>query len=137
MSNQVAICNEVDKHDALAVIDTEETLELAEEKQAFWLPILKLVSEKPLVQPESVLKEIPRELPSISLVKDSYIKMRSHVNQFDDVITVRAKVTGQNEGACGFEHIKKAFETHVKPFSKTLKDYFHMFDQGLHKEFTA
>nr|GEU33760.1 hypothetical protein [Tanacetum cinerariifolium] len=93
LSNQVAKCNEVDKHDALFVVDTEEILELAEEsrlkmhakqndpiandkkidivpidyaalnkllelffkhfvpqkqlyvEQAFWLPILKLVSE--------------------------------------------------------------------------------------------
>ncbi|GKC77522.1 retrovirus-related pol polyprotein from transposon TNT 1-94 [Tanacetum coccineum] len=63
--------------------------------------------------------------------------MRSHVNQFDEVITVRTKVAGQNEGAWRFEHIRKAFETNVKPFAKTLKEYFHMFDQGHHKEFTA
>nr|GEZ61413.1 hypothetical protein [Tanacetum cinerariifolium] len=105
-------------HDALFVIDTEETLELAEESrlkmhakqnepiakykkvnippidyaalnkmsehfvkqfvpqkqfsmiQAFWLPISKPVFKTPPVQPEPVLKEIPHELPPISLVKD-------------------------------------------------------------------
>ncbi|GJT29386.1 hypothetical protein Tco_0909661 [Tanacetum coccineum] len=135
----------VKQHDALSVIDTEETFELAEESrlkmhakqndpiakdkkvniapidyaafnklsehfvkhfvrqkqlfvgQAFWLPISKPVSETPPVQPEPVLKEIPRELPTISLVKNSFNKMRSHVNDFDKVITVRTKVTGQNE----------------------------------------
>nr|GEV49042.1 hypothetical protein [Tanacetum cinerariifolium] len=65
-----------------------------------WLPMSKRVSKKPPFQPELVLKEIPHELPLISLVKDSFSKMRSHVNQFDEVITVRAKVTGQNEGDC-------------------------------------
>ncbi|GJT65915.1 retrovirus-related pol polyprotein from transposon TNT 1-94 [Tanacetum coccineum] len=45
-------------------------------------------------------------------------------------------VTGQNEGSWGFEHIRKAFEKDVKPFVKTLKEYFLMFDQGLHKEIT-
>ncbi|GJW66657.1 hypothetical protein Tco_0121081 [Tanacetum coccineum] len=62
-------------------------------EQAFRLPISKLVSEKPPVQPEPVLKEIPRELPPISLVKDSFNKMRSHVNQFDEVImeTIRGR----------------------------------------------
>ncbi|GKB56705.1 hypothetical protein Tco_0912891 [Tanacetum coccineum] len=154
MSNQVAksqrkvpalYCGQtiVKKHDALSVMDTEETLILAEEsrlkmhakqnnpiakdkkvniapidyaalnklsehfvkhflpqkqlstEQAFWLPILKPVSETP---PEPVLKEIPCELPTISLVKDSFNKMRSHVNKFDEVITVCTKVTGQNEG---------------------------------------
>ncbi|GKC60485.1 retrovirus-related pol polyprotein from transposon TNT 1-94 [Tanacetum coccineum] len=67
-------------------------------KQAFWLPNSKLVSEIPPVQPESVLKEIPRELPTISLVKDSFNNMRNHVNDFENVVTVRTKVTGQNEG---------------------------------------
>ncbi|GKD29742.1 hypothetical protein Tco_1240520 [Tanacetum coccineum] len=33
--------------------------------------------------------------------------------------------------------LNTAFETDVKPFAKTLKEYFHMFDQGRHKEFTA
>ncbi|GJX54309.1 retrovirus-related pol polyprotein from transposon TNT 1-94 [Tanacetum coccineum] len=130
----------VKQHDALSIIDTEETLELAEEsrlkmhakqndpiakdkkvniapidyaalnklyehfvkhfvpqkqlsaKQAFWLPISKPVSETLPVQLETVLKEIPRELPTISLVKDSFNKMRSHVKDFDKVITVRTKL---------------------------------------------
>ncbi|GKD72147.1 hypothetical protein Tco_1330429 [Tanacetum coccineum] len=174
----------VKKHDALSVIDTKETLELAKEsrikmqakqndpiakekkvnispidyvalnnlsehfvnhfvplkqlstEQAFWLPISKPVSEIPLVQPEPVLKKIPRELPEISLVKESFNKMRSHVNDFENVVIVCTKVTGQNEGSWGFEHIRKAFDKDVKPFVKTLKEYFHMFDQGLHKEIT-
>ncbi|GKA54374.1 retrovirus-related pol polyprotein from transposon TNT 1-94 [Tanacetum coccineum] len=105
-------------------------------EQAFWLPISKPTSEKPPVQPEPVPKEIPRELPTISLVKDSFNKMRSHVNNFDKVITVRTKVTGQNEGTWGFEHIRCAFEKDVIPFAKTLKEYFQMFDQGLVKEIT-
>ncbi|GJV82187.1 retrovirus-related pol polyprotein from transposon TNT 1-94 [Tanacetum coccineum] len=62
--------------------------------------------------------------------------MRSHVNDFENVITIRTKVTGQNEGSWEFEHIRKAFDKDVKPFVKTLKEYFHMFDQGLHKEIT-
>ncbi|GJR61431.1 retrovirus-related pol polyprotein from transposon TNT 1-94 [Tanacetum coccineum] len=172
----------VKQHDALSVIDIEETLELAEEsrlkmhakqndpiannkkfiiapidyvalnklsehfvkhfvpqkqlsaEQAFWLPISQPVSETPPVQPEPILKKIPRELPTTSLVKDSFNKMRSHVNKFDEVITVRTKVTGQNEETWGFEHIRGAFEKDVKPFVKTLKEYFHMFAQGLAKE---
>ncbi|GKE76126.1 hypothetical protein Tco_1542246 [Tanacetum coccineum] len=139
----------VRKHDALSVIDTEETLKLGEEsrlkmnakqndpitqekivnispidyvalnklsknfvkhfvpkkqlsaEQAFWLPISKIVSKKPPVQPEPVKKDIPHELPLISLVKDSFNKMRSHLNNFDKVITIKTKVTGQNEGTWG------------------------------------
>nr|GEW83156.1 hypothetical protein [Tanacetum cinerariifolium] len=82
------------------------------------------------------LKEIPRELPVISLVKDSYNKMKSHVNDFENVVTIHTKVTGQNEGSWGFEHIQKDVDKDVKPFVKILKEYFHMFDQGLHKEIT-
>nr|GEX19721.1 hypothetical protein [Tanacetum cinerariifolium] len=106
------------------------------QEQAFWLPILKPTSKKPLVQLEPVPKEIPHELPTISFVKDSFNKMRSHVNNFDKVITVRTKVTGQNVGTWGFEHIRCAFEKDVIPFAKTLKEYFQMFDQGLAKEIT-
>ncbi|GKC95793.1 hypothetical protein Tco_1161235 [Tanacetum coccineum] len=72
----------VKKHDALSIMDTEETLLLAEEKQAFWLPI----SESPPVQSEPVLKEISHKLPTISLVKDSFNNMRSHVDNFDKSI---------------------------------------------------
>ncbi|GJS64110.1 hypothetical protein Tco_0678674 [Tanacetum coccineum] len=102
-------------------------------EQAFWLSISKYTCEKPPVQLEPVPKEIPRELLTISLVKDS---LRSHVNNFDKVITVRTKVTGQNERTWGLEHIRWAFEKDVVPFAKTLKEYFQMFDQGLAKEIT-
>ncbi|GJV95299.1 retrovirus-related pol polyprotein from transposon TNT 1-94 [Tanacetum coccineum] len=156
----------VKQHATLSVIDTEETLKLAEEsrlkmhakqndpivqenkvniahidyvalnklsehfvpqkqlstKQAFWLPISKPVSDIPPVQPEPVLKEISRELPIISLDKDSFNKMRSHVNDFENVVIAHTKVTGQNEGSWGFEHIWKAFDKDVKPFVKTLKE---------------
>ncbi|GJX44024.1 hypothetical protein Tco_0260700 [Tanacetum coccineum] len=157
----------VKQHAALSVIDTKETLKLAEEsrlkmhakqndpivqeKKVNIAPIdyvalnklsMPFVPQKklfaqfkiPPVQPKLVLKEIPRELPIISLVEDRFNKMRSHVNDYENVVTVRTKVTGQNEGSWGFEHIKKAFEKDVKPFVKSLKEYFHMFDQGLHKE---
>ncbi|GJT67219.1 putative reverse transcriptase domain-containing protein [Tanacetum coccineum] len=72
-------------------------------EQAFWLPISKPVSEIPLVQHEPVLKEIPRGLPIISLVKDSFNKMGNHVNDFENVVTVRTKVTSQNEERKSFD----------------------------------
>ncbi|GKD33713.1 hypothetical protein Tco_1249222, partial [Tanacetum coccineum] len=62
--------------------------------------------------------------------------MRSHVNDFENLVSVRTKVTGPNEGSWGFEHIQKAFKKDVKPFVNILKEYFHMFDQGLQKEIT-
>ncbi|GJY89542.1 hypothetical protein Tco_0504738 [Tanacetum coccineum] len=72
-------------------------------KQKIWLPISKPVSKTPLVQSEPVPKEIPRELPTISLIKNSFNNMRSLVNDFNKVITVRTKVTGQNEGTWSME----------------------------------
>ncbi|GKB12261.1 hypothetical protein Tco_0846184 [Tanacetum coccineum] len=104
-------------------------------EQAFWLPILQPVSEKPPVPSELVLKkEIPRELPSISLVKDSFHKMKVHVNKFDETITFHTKITGNKIGSWGVEHIKRAFKKDVKPFAQTLKEYFKMFEHDLCKE---
>ncbi|GJU35758.1 hypothetical protein Tco_1184112 [Tanacetum coccineum] len=126
----------VKKHNALYVIDTEETLKwvgesnlimhakqndpIAKEKkvniapidyaalnklsehfakhfvpqkqlsaeQVFWLPISKPVYENPPVQPEPVQKDIPQELPSISVVKYSFLKLRSQLNDFENIIKV-------------------------------------------------
>ncbi|GKD74127.1 hypothetical protein Tco_1332409, partial [Tanacetum coccineum] len=104
-------------------------------EQAFWLPISKPVSKIPPAPLEPVIKkEIPRELPTISLVKDSFNKIRDHVNNFDEIIIVHTKVIGYNQGACGFEYIQRAFEKDVTPFANTLKEYFQMFDYGLEKE---
>nr|GEZ15343.1 hypothetical protein [Tanacetum cinerariifolium] len=71
-------------------------------KQVFWLPISQHVVVKPPVSFEPVLKkEIPRELPSISLVKDSFHKMKEHVNEFDETITYHTKITGNRIGSWG------------------------------------
>ncbi|GJW23386.1 retrovirus-related pol polyprotein from transposon TNT 1-94 [Tanacetum coccineum] len=134
------------KHDALFVIDTEETLKLAEEsklkmnakqndpiakeKKVNIAPIdyaaLNKLSEhfvKHFVPQNNFPKDIPRELPFISVVKHSFLKMRSQLNNFDNIIKVRTKVTGQNEGTRGFEHIRKAFEhdSYVNEYSKVLE----------------
>ncbi|GKA71223.1 retrovirus-related pol polyprotein from transposon TNT 1-94, partial [Tanacetum coccineum] len=123
------------QHDALFIPDTEETLDLAEEKQAFWLPISQPVSEKPPVSSVPVLKKkIPRELPTIRLVKDSFHKIKEHINKFDETITFHTKITGNRIGSWGVEHIKGAFEKDVKHFAQILKEYFHMFENGLYKE---
>ncbi|GKA08430.1 hypothetical protein Tco_0687761 [Tanacetum coccineum] len=90
-------------HDLISVIDSEETLTLAEDsrskmnekqkdpifkekKQAFWLPISKPVSEQPVVQPVPVNPDVPRELPSRSLVKTSFQKLKSHIDNFEKVV---------------------------------------------------
>ncbi|GKB21930.1 hypothetical protein Tco_0855853 [Tanacetum coccineum] len=103
-------------------------------KQAFWLPISKTVSEQTSsVQPKSVRIDIPREMPTISLVKQSFQKLKSHLDNFDKVIKVKTKVTGQNEGTWGLEHIRGAFEKVVISFVKSLRQSFHDFDQVVFK----
>ncbi|GJU53685.1 hypothetical protein Tco_1227399 [Tanacetum coccineum] len=132
------------KYDVISVIDSEETLILAEEtlilsedsrskmneKQKD--PILK--EKKPVVQLILVKTDVPRELPTISLVKKSFQKLKSHLEIFDKVVKVRTKVTAHNEGTRGFEHIRKAFEQDVIPFMKSLRESFQDFDNGLHTE---
>ncbi|GJT96108.1 hypothetical protein Tco_1091626, partial [Tanacetum coccineum] len=61
-------------------------------KQAFWLPILKPVSETLVVQPVPVTSSIPRELPTKSLVKKSFQKLKIHLDNFDKVVKVRSKL---------------------------------------------
>nr|GEV49907.1 hypothetical protein [Tanacetum cinerariifolium] len=39
-----------------------------------------------------------------------------------------------SEDLGGVEHIKGAFEKDVKPFDQTLKEYFQLFERGLHKK---
>ncbi|GJV05231.1 hypothetical protein Tco_1338800 [Tanacetum coccineum] len=99
-------------------------------KQAFWLPISQLVSETPPVKPEPILKEIPRKLLTISLVKDSFIKGRSHVNDFDKVITVRTKVTGLGKEITDMKKVFKQMETEVGNCSVERK-HFEIKEQEL------
>ncbi|GKD77738.1 hypothetical protein Tco_1340359 [Tanacetum coccineum] len=54
-------------------------------EQALWLPISKPVSEIPPVQPEPVLKEIPRELPTIKR-KFSKIKEKKFLLENDRLL---------------------------------------------------
>ncbi|GJU97940.1 integrase, catalytic region, zinc finger, CCHC-type containing protein [Tanacetum coccineum] len=126
----------VKTHDALHVTDTEQTLELAKEcRTGILVTYFTTRSEKPPIPSEPVLKnEIPHELPSISLVKDSFHKIKEHVYKFDETINFHTKITGNRIGSWGVEHIKGAFKKDVKPFAQTLKEYFQLFEHGLFKE---
>ncbi|GJS89671.1 hypothetical protein Tco_0772307 [Tanacetum coccineum] len=104
------------------------------QNKLFWLPISKPVSETPVVQPVPVKPVVPRELPLKSLVKRNLQKLKSHLDSFAKVVKVRTKVTAQNEGTRGFEHIRKAFEQDVIPFMKSLQETFQVFDKGLQTE---
>ncbi|GJZ51773.1 retrovirus-related pol polyprotein from transposon TNT 1-94 [Tanacetum coccineum] len=51
------------KHDVVSVDDFRETLILAEDKQAFWLPLSNHISEQLVVPHTSVKIEVPKKLP--------------------------------------------------------------------------
>ncbi|GJV09757.1 hypothetical protein Tco_1351298 [Tanacetum coccineum] len=103
----------------------EEIVDLEKKKKDVDNIVYKVVPVKPVV---------PRKLPSKSLVKQNLQKFKSHLDSFDKVVKVRTKVTAQNEGTRGFEHIRKAFEQDVIPFMKYLQETFQVFDKGLHIE---
>ncbi|GJY00804.1 retrovirus-related pol polyprotein from transposon TNT 1-94, partial [Tanacetum coccineum] len=111
MSNQVAKCNEHFVPQKQLFVE-----------QAFWLPILKLIFEIPPVQPEPVLKEIPHELPTFSLVKDTFNKI-SHVNDFENVVTVRTKVTGLHKEITNMKEVFTQMETKVAKRSVERKTF--------------
>ncbi|GJX16552.1 hypothetical protein Tco_0217384 [Tanacetum coccineum] len=92
----------VKKHDALSVMDTEETLILAEESR------LKMHAK----QNDPIVKD-----KKVNIAPIDYAAL----NKLD---------------LGGLNIFGEAYEKVVKPFVKTLKEYFHMFDQSLAKEIT-
>ncbi|GJU42201.1 hypothetical protein Tco_1195158 [Tanacetum coccineum] len=107
----------------------DEVIDLQKKNKALDNVVYKMAPSEPALK-----KEIHHELPSISLVKDSFHKMKEHVNKFDETITFHAKIIGNRIGSWGVEHIKGDFEKDVKPFAQTLQEYFRMFEHGLNKE---
>ncbi|GJT68002.1 retrovirus-related pol polyprotein from transposon TNT 1-94 [Tanacetum coccineum] len=79
-------------------------------EQAFWLQLLNLISEQPVVQTTPVRTEDPSELPQVSMVKTSFQKLKNHLASFDKVVKVRTTPDAITEGSCGFEHTKEVFK---------------------------
>ncbi|GJY03089.1 retrovirus-related pol polyprotein from transposon TNT 1-94 [Tanacetum coccineum] len=62
-------------------------------KQAFWLPISKLVSEIPPVPSELVpKKEIPRELPIITAINDYKNMKKSYMDEYNETLMLKAEL---------------------------------------------
>ncbi|GJR41865.1 hypothetical protein Tco_1309968 [Tanacetum coccineum] len=59
------------KHDVISVVDFEETLTLAEDKQAFWLLVSNPISEQLVVPPTPIKIEVPSELPKKELLLEN------------------------------------------------------------------
>ncbi|GJW14623.1 retrovirus-related pol polyprotein from transposon TNT 1-94 [Tanacetum coccineum] len=127
--------NVIKNTSAILILDSEETLMLAEEnfetrfvsqtelsaKQAFW-------SKNSVNSLESTLSsrptkvEVPKELPKVSMVNTSLKKFKNHLAGFDVVVKERTTPTAIIEGSWAFEHTKACFRDEIILFVKALKD---------------
>ncbi|GJT34963.1 hypothetical protein Tco_0925382 [Tanacetum coccineum] len=141
--------NVIKNTSAIVILDSEETLVLAEEthlkmllKQQDPMMLEKKVNTTPVdynsmnsldptpsCRPTKV--EVPTELPKVSMVNTSLKKLKHHLAGFDIVIIERTTPTAITKGSWGFEHTKAYFRDEIIPFVKALKDLFDTFDQCL------
>ncbi|GJU29680.1 hypothetical protein Tco_1173269, partial [Tanacetum coccineum] len=82
----------------------------------------------------TVIVEVPKELPTVSMVNTSLKKLKRHLTGFDQVVKERTTATAITEGTWGFEHTKACFRDEIIPFIKNLKDIFNNFNRYLVEE---
>nr|GEV28034.1 integrase, catalytic region, zinc finger, CCHC-type, peptidase aspartic, catalytic [Tanacetum cinerariifolium] len=113
----------IQKTDAIVIRDSKETLMLKDESQ-------------PNLSTSTIIVEVPKELPKVSMVNSSLKKLKFHLTIFDMVVKERTNATTITEGTWGFKHIKACFRDEIIPFVKALKELFNSFDQFLIDELT-
>ncbi|GJY48444.1 hypothetical protein Tco_0438400 [Tanacetum coccineum] len=142
--------NVIKNTSAIVILDSEETLMLAEEshskmllKQQDPMVLEKKVNTTPVDYANSMNSsdpspscrptkvEVLKELPKVSMVNTSLKKLKHHLAGFDVVVKERTTATAITEGSWGFEHTKACFRDEIIPFVKALKDLFNTFDQYL------
>nr|GEX76021.1 hypothetical protein [Tanacetum cinerariifolium] len=139
----------IEKSEAIMVPDTEETLMLAEESRSKMIEkqndpemIDKKVITKPInyailnqlstdFETRTIIVEVPKELPKVSMVNSYLKKLKFHLASFDMVVKERTTATAITKGTWGFEHTKACFRDDIIPFVKNLKELFTSFDQCL------
>ncbi|GKC74159.1 hypothetical protein Tco_1120042, partial [Tanacetum coccineum] len=128
--------NTILKMDTIVVPDSDETLELSE--NAFERTRSIVSTSVPPLDPShsstTVIVEVPKELPTVSMVNTSLKKLKRHLTGFDQVVKERTTATAITEGTWGFEHTKACFRDEIIPFVKELKDIFNNFNQYLVEE---
>ncbi|GJU48019.1 hypothetical protein Tco_1217574, partial [Tanacetum coccineum] len=82
----------------------------------------------------TVIVEVPKELPTVSMVNTSLKELKRHLTGFDQVVKERTTATAITEGTWGFEHTKACFRDEIIPFIKNLKDIFNNFNRYLVEE---
>ncbi|GKD65070.1 hypothetical protein Tco_1307178 [Tanacetum coccineum] len=101
-------------------------------EQAFWLRMSNPTSKPSDASPVKI--DAPKELPNVSLVNESFKKLKFHLARFDNVVKIRTTSDARTEGEWGFEHTKAVFNNEIIPFLKYLKDIFNVFDRDLLNE---
>nr|GEZ29155.1 hypothetical protein [Tanacetum cinerariifolium] len=112
------------------VLQTEFSAE-----QAFWSQNSGN-SEESNLSSSTIIAEVPKELPKVSMVNSSLKKLKFHLASFDMVVKERTIATSITEGTWGFKHTKACFRDEIIPFVKALKELFNSFDQFLIDELT-
>ncbi|GJU28757.1 hypothetical protein Tco_1167378 [Tanacetum coccineum] len=84
--------------------------------------------------PTTVIVEVPKELPTVSMVNTSLKELKRYLTGFDQVVKERTTATAITEGTWGFEHTKACFRDEIIPFIKNLKDIFNNFNRYLVEE---
>nr|GFB35480.1 hypothetical protein [Tanacetum cinerariifolium] len=96
----------IEKYDAIVILDTEETLMLAEEnletrfvpqielsaEQAFWSQY-SVQTDKPCFSACTTIVEVLKELPKVSMVNSCLKKLKFHLASFDMVVKERTTAT--------------------------------------------
>ncbi|GJZ43041.1 hypothetical protein Tco_0590296 [Tanacetum coccineum] len=82
----------------------------------------------------TIIVEVPKELPKVSMVNTSLKELKRYLTGFDQVVKERTTATAITEGTWGFEHTKACFRDEIIPFIKELKDIFNNFNQYLVEE---
>nr|GFC25133.1 hypothetical protein [Tanacetum cinerariifolium] len=84
----------------------------------------------------TIIVEVPKELPKVSMVNSCLKKLKFHLASFDMVVKERTTATAITEATWGFKHTKACFCDDIIPFVKNLKELFTSFDQCLIEEVT-
>ncbi|GKE63092.1 hypothetical protein Tco_1513459 [Tanacetum coccineum] len=106
-------CNVIKNMSAILILDSKETLMLAEEshfetrfvpqtklfvEQAFWSKN-SMNSLEPTLSSRPTKIEVPKELPKVSMVNTSLKKLKYHLAGFDMVVKERTTPTTITEGS--------------------------------------
>ncbi|GJR35099.1 retrovirus-related pol polyprotein from transposon TNT 1-94 [Tanacetum coccineum] len=102
-------------------------------EHAYWKATL-VPALDPSHSSTTVIVEVPKELPKVSMVNTSLKELKRYLTGFDQVVKERTTATAITEGTWGFEHTKACFRDEIIPFIKNLKDIFNNFNQYLVEE---